>query len=181
MRKANWLNELYSLVAAGSVLGTGLALLQVVMLVFFDAPITVTTSPPDAAPNVVSARIEVLAPTGKQIMLYAATELPTVIVVLTVLWLLFHLLGRARKADPFTLATVRGLRRLALVVIVGGSLAGVIEVFAQMELSATIPPGTSEGVWSVPLLWIVLGAGFLAVAELVARGVAMREELEKVI
>jgi hypothetical protein len=181
MSKTNWLNELRSLVLAGLVLGTAGALFQIVTLVFFNAPITVTTSPPDAAANVLSARIEVPEPTGKQIALYAATGLPTVVVVLTVLWLLFRLLSQARKADPFTPATVRGLRRLALVVIAGGSLAGLIEVFAQMELSATIPPGSSEGVWSVPLLWILLGAGFLAVAELVARGVAMREELDRVI
>jgi hypothetical protein len=79
------------------------------------------------------------------------TARPTFAVVAALLALLLRIVWGARRGDPFTLATVRRPRVLAVVTLAGGYLG------------------------------FLVGFGLLAVAEVVKRGDAMRAGLETVV
>ncbi|MBP0450985.1 DUF2975 domain-containing protein [Kitasatospora sp. RG8] len=109
------------------------------------------------------------------------TTLPTLLLLAGVLALLLRIVRRARRGDPFTAATVQGLRVLGLLTALGGSAAGAAESLAALDLSSTVTPGAAFAVWEVPAGWLLAGIGFLAVAEVLRRGVTMRDELAAVI
>jgi hypothetical protein len=113
----------------------------------------------------------------------AFTTVPTFLVTITMFVLLLGVLRRARRDDPFLPATVRRLRALAIVVVVGGPVAFVIEMIAAMELSSRVTKthmGTTVDLTSLGI-WLLVGFGFFAIAEVINRGRAMRAELETVI
>lgn len=115
-------------------------------------------------------------PTAAQTALHLAASLPTTCVVVAMLALLARIVGRARRGDPFTAGTVRRLRLLGLTVLAGGAAADVVEELAHRALLAPIVDGPVGGfVWSG---WWLTGFAFLAVAEVVNRGVRMRADLE---
>jgi hypothetical protein len=87
----------------------------------------------------------------------------------------------ARRGDPFTPATVRRLRVLALVTLGGGHLGSLVELFASMYLSSTVAVDGVIGVSELPVHWFLVGFGLFAVAEVVRRGHTMRAELETVV
>jgi hypothetical protein len=97
--------------------------------------------------------------------------------------LLLGVLRRARRDDPFLPATVRRLRVLAIVVLVGGPVAFIVETIAAMDLSARVTNRYLGAIFDLtPLgVWLLVGFGFLAIAEVVNRGRAMRAELASVI
>ena len=191
VRKADWLNELRALVILGIALTLVFSLVEVVMMAVGagDAVAEIPSNP--TGPEEFQAggqsmehlwtQVAIHDPTPAQALWYLGTRLPSAIVVLAALFMLLRLLTRARRANPFTRETVRDLRWLSVVVTVGGSLAGMLESVATMGLSEGLKPGTISGHWDFPVLWLFAGFGVMAVAEVVARGCAMREELDEVI
>jgi Protein of unknown function (DUF2975) len=195
--KRDWLAEMQGLV--GVVLGVLVvtALLGVVDLVagggvVARVPVDAVTGLTDASgglrPGVRvddagSVDVVVAEPTAGQLVASALTGLPTHLVAIAVFALLFVALRRARREDPFLPATVRRLRIAALVAIVAGPLAFVVETIATMDLTSRVTDGTIAAAAELGTvgLWLLAGFGLLAVAEIVNRGRALRAELDTVI
>jgi len=127
--------------------------------------------------------VSVADPTRHQAILGVLTVLPSGLVVLTMLAGLYRVIRDARRRDPFTDTTVRRLRQLSAVVILGGLLAWIGEFIAQFALTGTVTPTGWAGTLPLakPLIWLLVAFGYLAVAEIINRGRAMRAELEQVI
>lgn len=195
LRRTDWLRELSGLlvfaivlVAAGVAITVGLAIRgPLVTDVPSDHVITA-----DALTGLrAGARLDpdglldirVDDPTARQATLAVLATAPTGLVVLAMLAMLLAVVRHARRHDPFTAATVRRLRLLGAVVIVGGVLAWAVEFIAGAGIVATVTQAGYGGTVSplVPVMWTLVGFGYLAVAEIVNRGRAMRAELAEVI
>jgi hypothetical protein len=136
---------------------------------------------PDGVSVDASAHVRALVeePTATQALLHVGTSLPTKCVVVAMLFLLVRIVRQARRGDPFTAGNVRLLRQLGVTVIVGGVAADVVEALAFKALVGPIVDGSAGGfVWSG---WWLVGVAFLAIAEVVNRGLRMRVELDGVI
>lgn len=191
VRKADWLNEFRALVLAGIVLIPAFTIAEIVTLVWGDGDVVAELRANPAGPDEftvggramehLSTEVAIADPTPAQMLWYLGTRLPSILVLLTALFMMLRLLNRARRANPFSRETVRNLRWLAGVLLVGGPLAGFAESVATLGLSEDLIPGTVFGYWEVPILWLFAGFGAMAIAQIVARGCAMREELDEVI
>jgi hypothetical protein len=136
---------------------------------------------PDGVSVDASAHVRALVeePTATQSLLHVGTSLPTKCVVVAMLFLLVRIVRQARRGDPFTAGNVRLLRQLGATVIIGGIAADVVEALAFKALVGPIVDGAAGGfVWSG---WWLVGVAFLAIAEVVNRGLRMRVELDGVI
>ncbi len=125
--------------------------------------------------------VTVAEPSVTQRLVWALQAAPTYAVVVALLVLLLRIVWLARRDDPFTLATVRRLRVLAVVAMAGGWLGFIVEMIAGMHLSSTVFTNGVAAAGRPPLYWFLVGFGLLAVAEVVRRGCALREELEAVV
>lgn len=191
VRKADWLNELRGFIIAGIVVILLFGVAEVIMVAVGAGDVVAEMRANPTGPEQfqsggqsmehLSTRVAIHDPTPAQALWYLGTVVPSTIGLLAALFMLLRLLTGARRANPFTRETVRRLRWLAAVVLVGGSLASVLESVATLGLSEGLKPGTIAGQWDVPVLWLFAGFGVMAVAEVVARGCAMREELDEVI
>lgn len=196
LRRQDWLGEVQTLCIVGLAF-TGLAIVVPgLWAVLGDKPVIAelsagamtgvagaTTGLADGAVITADSTVEVqIADPGiHQLIADALTSLPTKVVAFAMLLMLLRIVRRARHGDPFTAATVRQLRILGVLVIVGGTAAGIVEALAMLDLSFTVADKAGDAVWQLPAGWLLAGFGFLAVAEIVHRGTAMRDELARVI
>lgn len=193
--RADWLHELQvalvvgvSLVAAGVVLVVGLALfgpLSATVPSDHVVPAGAATGLRDGVAVDAEGAIGVSVhdPSAAQTALGLLGTLPAGLLVLAMLALLLRTVRRARRHDPFTAGTVRDLRRLGVLAMAGGWLAWTVETLARLALAGTLTRDGYGGTFSLlaPLTWALVGFGYLAVAELLNRGRAMRAELAEVI
>jgi DUF2975 family protein len=98
------------------------------------------------------------------------------------------LIDEARKADPFTLAMVRGLRRLGLMILALGVLSeAAVGITQAVLLQLALPHDRRFGGafahsnYRPSLWWLVAGLVVLAFSEVVKRGCDLRAELDEVI
>lgn len=125
---------------------------------------------------------KVVDPSLGQRMLYLATVLPGALLVAWIARRMEQLLQAAQDSDPFTARTARELTALAKITAFGGVGVWAIGVGAKAVLSATmLDSGRAVGPHQWPLWWLAVGLIFAAFGQLVARGVAMRAELDAVI
>jgi hypothetical protein len=95
-----------------------------------------------------------------------------------------RLVDRVIADGPFTMSMVGGLRRLGLVVLVGGFLAELVRSAAVIALYASAVPGGHPFIdtnWMIDLWWLLLGLVILAFAQVIEHGCALRAELDEVI
>lgn len=127
--------------------------------------------------------VAVADPSTGQTVLAILTWLPTAVVVMAMLVLLLSIVGSARRDGPFTTVVARRLRALGFVVTIGGLLAWPAQFLARWALVDTVssagPAATLT--FTEPLTWVLVGVGYIAIAEVVGRGRAMRAELDEVI
>jgi hypothetical protein len=197
LRRPDWLGELQGLTLLLMVVAVVVSAVRVAMVATGDEAVPVelrardlgadlgadlsvggATVGPDGA-----VEAYVSEPSGHQMLLSTLTWIPTVVLVVAVLALLFRAIRDARGGDPFTMRMVRRLRILAVVALVGGEAVAVTEALSGMSLVATVLPGPGgfHGVLTLPMGWVFAGFGFLALGELIRRGRALREELAEVI
>lgn len=193
--RADWLRELHVLlicglvvVAAGLAIVTGLAvsgpLAASVPVDHAIAADALTGMRPGVALDSHSmVEVSVRNPSPWQATLGILAVAPTGLVVLAMFAILLGVVRHARRHDPFTTATVLRLRWLGVVVMVGGALAWAMEFAASFALAATVSRSGAGGTLTLiePMMWVVIGFGYLAVAEVINRGRAMRDELADVI
>lgn len=207
LRRTHWLGPLQTLLTAGLALaGLNIALQLVLVAQMGDVKVQVPTGyrlepgPAGVPPDVLidpsgTFQAYLRQPTMIQTLLFELTRLPTLAAFLLTLALVLRLVRQTRQHEPFTATTVRRLRILAVVVMASQILAGLVEDGARTALLASVtpegvtPPFSASTLWWWLLAglshlaspWLLLGFGFLAVAELINRGHTMRAELAEVI
>lgn len=126
--------------------------------------------------------LEITDPSLPQRLLHLATTLPGLLLVAEIARRMASMLAAAQSSDPFTARTVRDLRTAAKITAFGGLAVWVIGNAAKWALSATVlDSGTAAEPHQTPLGWLAVGLLFAAFAQLVARGVVIRTELDTVI
>jgi hypothetical protein len=117
-----------------------------------------------------------------QRLLYLATMLPGLLLVAELARRMARLLRTAQDHDPFTTDTSRELNVVAKLTAVGGLGVWAAGSVGKWALSATmLNSGTSLEPDRSVLGWLAVGLIFAAFGQLIARGVAMRTELDTVI
>ncbi len=126
--------------------------------------------------------VKIAEPSVAQRLLYLVVVLPGLALVALIAWRMANLLRAALASDPFTPQTVRALTALAKITAVGGIAVWAMSYLATWALSATVldAAGTARPD-ETPLAWLAVALIFAAFGQLIARGVAMRAELDTVI
>jgi len=122
-------------------------------------------------------------PTEDQVALALIAALPGYALTTTMLVLLWRLVAKARRTDTFTGATVRRLRTLGWLLIVGGPVAWLVEFAARFALSDTVATQGAGATLDLGTLgvWLLVGVGMLAISEVVHRGQTLQSELDEVV
>jgi Protein of unknown function (DUF2975) len=131
------------------------------------------------------ATIEIHDATAEQHLLSAATSVGPALLLGIALWLLRGLARSVREGEPFGDANVRRLRRLGFLLVVGGSVVALVDWALRLALANTLPPSAFGGVgldgFRFPFPLLLAGLGAFILAEVFARGVALREDVEATI
>jgi hypothetical protein len=192
MRRPDWLKELQAVLILGLVAVGGLGVAGAAAAagdsLQLELPASAVSGSVDydlregvAVAAQQDVTVTVSDPSLGQRVGWILTALPTYAVVAALLVLLLRIVWHARRGDPFTLATVRRLRVLAVVALAGGYLGFLVELFAAMYLASTVTTDSVVGSADLPMSWFLVGFGLFAVAEVVKRGYTMRTELDTVV
>ena len=127
--------------------------------------------------------VKIAEPSVAQRLLYLVVVLPGLALVALIAWRMAKLLRAALASDPFTAQTVRALTALAKITAVGGIAVWAMSNLATWALSATVldAASTPQPHEAAALAWLAVALIFAAFGQLIARGVAMRAELDTVI
>ncbi len=125
--------------------------------------------------------VEITDPSVGQSLALALGWMPALAMTVVALILLLRLVRDARRHGPFTTATVHRLRAVAVVALVGGPLGIAAEAVSNALLTRSVLSTGGDVAPHVTFEWLLLGLGFLAVAEVVRTGLALRSELDEVI
>ena len=129
-----------------------------------------------------STAFKISDPSLGQRMIYVATMLPGLVLVAEIARRMARLLGAAQNSDPFTARTVHDLNAVAKITAAGGLAVWTLTTVAHWALSATmLQSGTALHPDESILGWLAVGLVFAGFAQLIARGVAMRAELDTLI
>ncbi len=126
--------------------------------------IPVTVHIKDARPN------QVLGSLGR--------DLPAVILVVAVLWLVRRLLRSVRDGDPFTDANVRRLRAVGFLLVVGAPVATLAMHACDQWLASTSTAGELGDSFALPGAGPMAGLGVFVLAEVFAHGARLRADVE---
>jgi len=129
--------------------------------------------------------IEIRDATAKQQLLSAATAVGPALLLGIGLWLLRGLARSVREGTPFGPANVVRLRNLGLLLAVGGTIVAVVDWALRLALANTLPASAYGGVgfdgFRFPFPLLLAGLGAFILAEVFARGVELREDVEATI
>jgi Protein of unknown function (DUF2975) len=116
-------------------------------------------------------------------MLNLATVVPGLLLVAEIARRMAKLLRAAQHSDPFTAQTARELTVAAKITVLGGLSAWALANVSRWVLSSyVLVSGTDVSLLhESPLGWIGAGLIIAGFGQVVARGVAMRNELDAVI
>jgi hypothetical protein len=129
-----------------------------------------------------SVVVAIAHPSLAQRLLNLATIMPGLLLVAEIARRMAKLLRAAQDSDPFTASTVRELTVVAKITAFGGLGVWAVAIVAAWVLSATVLTSGAAVEPDQSLLgWAAVGLIFAAFAQLIARGVAMRTELDTVI
>lgn len=140
---------------------------------------------PEIALGTVNVGLSTGAPELQWLLVKIQHGLVTSIATIPMILLALRLVDKAMATDPFTRETVRRLRVLGFVVLIGGALAELAEYVAGLVLiRLSLPRDVAS--WATPnvhptLWWLLTSFVILSVAELVKRGCALRDELDSVV
>ena len=125
------------------------------------------------------AQLTLWNPTAGERTAYVVVKVAPSAVALAVLVVLLRLVRSARTGDPFMPANVRRLRLLAVLVGVGGLLAGAgAELLEAWMLDHSAAGALTLLEVGLPLNAVLLGVLVAVLAEVWAHGVRLREDVE---
>lgn len=114
-------------------------------------------------------------------------ELPSILLVISSLFLLHRLLQGAARDGVYTVRTASRLRLLGWWLLAGSLIVETIEanaeaaLLAELAKTAHFTAGAWLDMWSAPYLAALTGLGLLAFARITRAGTSMREDLEGVV
>jgi hypothetical protein len=106
------------------------------------------------------------------------------LITLVIAVLARRVVDAAIRSDPFTAEMADRLRRLAVVVLIGGAAAELTSIAAAAALYVSAHPhgaGFDPVSWPFGFWWMPLGFALLAFAAVVRHGCTLRAELDQVI
>jgi Protein of unknown function (DUF2975) len=125
---------------------------------------------------------QVKHPTAAQEALAAAMDLTQLTLFIAVLWLLRGIVRSVRLGEPFGAGTVRRLRGIAGVLLIGAPIVEAINEGLRTELFDRLSPAQQTGVgtagYTIPGALLIAGLGALILAEVFAQGLRLREDVE---
>jgi hypothetical protein len=135
--------------------------------------------PPGAEPpGPVGVLVRVRHASPAQIRWTDARDLAPGIVVVIAIWLVRGLLVSVRKGDPFTPRNVVRLRALGLTVLVGVPLAMLLSSICASQAAEIAGLPTTGANFSLPGGALLGGLVALVLAEVFAKGLGLRHDLE---
>lgn len=121
----------------------------------------------------------VLGPTWRDRLVYAGPVLFAQALALTVLVLLWRIVGTVARGEVFIRENARRMLAIGLVVAVGGSLAQVLRYLGWVDMiEHSAAAGVVKAEWSFSFLPLLVGAVILLLAEVFRQGVRMRADVE---
>jgi hypothetical protein len=133
--------------------------------------------PPNVVgPQFLEITVRVKDPDVNQALLGMFSDLIPVTLGIAVLWLMRSILGSVRKGDPFTWGTVRRLRAIGFVLLIGAPIAELARDGLDSALSSTI--GASGFVFNLSLNGPVMSLFVFVLAQVFAEGIRLREDVE---
>ena len=126
--------------------------------------------------------VQVKDPTAAQEALAAAMDLTQLTLFIAVLWLLRGIVRSVRLEEPFGAGTVRRLRGIGGVLLIGAPIVEAINDGLRTELfdrlSAAQQTGVGTAGYTIPGNFLLAGLGALILAEVFAHGLRLREDVE---
>jgi hypothetical protein len=114
-----------------------------------------------------------------QLFLHLAITLLPLLLFVALLWQLRGLLRSARQGDPFTTANVGRLRQFGWLLLLGWPLVHYVTRELKQALASTLPANDTSGLYALDILGVLLfGLAILALAEVFAHGLRLREDVE---
>jgi hypothetical protein len=127
------------------------------------------------------ATVVISDPTHEQVLLVAATNLSTWVLVVAMLWLLRGIAGSVREGDPFGIANVKRLRTLGSILVAGFLAAAFIDYALRLALFNSLPPQRVDiGVsgFELPVAPWLAGLVAFVLAGVFAYGLRLRQDVE---
>ncbi|WP_158562781.1 DUF2975 domain-containing protein [Marinitenerispora sediminis] len=106
-----------------------------------------------------------------------AAGLPPALLVAGIL-LLRHTIRLVLADGPFTAAVAARLRALGVLTVLGSLGSSVVSLAADVPFTNAVLASGFTLSWDVPVVPIACGIGVLVIAEIVAHGIGLREDLE---
>ena len=126
--------------------------------------------------------VQVKDPTAAQEALAAAIDLTQLMLFVAALWLLRGIVRSVRLNEPFGAGTVRRLRGIGGVLLIGAPIVEAINEGLRTELFDRLSSAQQTGVgtagYTIPGNFLLAGIGALILAEVFAHGLRLREDVE---
>jgi hypothetical protein len=150
------------------------------------SPLDLRSLPADVEPsNSIEVDVQVADPTTEQMLLRSALDLGPLLLVVAGLWLGRGFLRSVLDGDPFGAPNVGRLRALGFVLVVGAPVVELLNAALRSALFDEVAPHPSLqlGVagFSVPANALLGGLGAFILAEVLAYGLRLREDVEATI
>ncbi|WIM92577.1 DUF2975 domain-containing protein [Actinoplanes oblitus] len=190
LRRPDWLDELHGLLLVALVLtgiGTALGVVSILAGQPVEAQVAVTGGSAAGPPAGVTfgswIAVDIVHPSAAQKGWALVAMLPRQLLIVAALALLWRVVGRARRSDPFGPGIAPAFHRLGLVLVLGGPVVWIVDFVARTRLSDSAGVGGTYAVldFVVPLAWGFCGFGAFAIGEILRRGRAMRVDLDGVV
>ncbi|MGI8686433.1 MAG: DUF2975 domain-containing protein [Acidimicrobiales bacterium] len=147
-----------------------------------DAPTDSLASLPHdvVVPQRVPVTVRIREADTKQLALSLGRDATPMILAVAFLCLLRNLLRSVREGDPFTAANVRRLRTMGTLLAFGVPFGSVTTNIFEQALASTTSVAADLGsaAFSLSLGGPLAGLGLFVLAEVFARGVRMRDDIE---
>ncbi|GGJ64860.1 DUF2975 domain-containing protein [Streptomyces brasiliensis] len=120
-------------------------------------------------------------------LLDALSDLPSTLLLISGLFLLYRFLQGAAREGVYTAQTASRLRLVGWWLLVGSLVVEIAEANARAALLAALAKDvgfsaeTVLNMWTFPYLAVLTGLGLLTFARITRAGVSMREDLEGVV
>jgi len=132
--------------------------------------------------NTTGYRFFTTHPDVRQRVWYTLTLLPSSVLFIGALLLVFRLVRGAERDGIYTAATARRLRTLGWFLLIGAVVKMVVEMAAANRLLATMVTNHVEWIgpifWETPWAVLLTAAGLLTFARIMRIGVEMRDDLQ---
>jgi hypothetical protein len=129
--------------------------------------------------------VQVTNPTTKQMLLRSGLDVGPLVLFVAGLWFGRRVLRSVLEGDPFGAANVQRLRAIGFILVVGAPVVELLNYALRTALFSDVPPYPSLNLgsagFSVPGNAVLGGLGAFILAEVLAYGLRLREDVEATI